>query len=402
MTDYIKQVTVTGDVSELRLQTEELDSWIREVTQEIWEQKPELGIVHVQGLLSNEDPRAFAQKISSGIAHDPRMSGNFEAVRGFFDITNTGLGSLYFFKNADEVRYYDRFSNSGYQQLRRGEEIVIGRPECDGFISSTFELSFNFASNFKGSDGRRDIANQRTGFLLARFRVYGREFTFVNINLHSVPFEDVNELMEQPQVTRAAAQREKQIEMLLKELDSEGLREDSIIVAGAFNSQLHETAMLGDLANTQRASTFARTRDDGRLEAIEQRDRHGRSTVTVEEHRFDLHSIHDWFFKLGRGQMVKKYNGELAQVVFAGKLLEESVFFQPSRHYGINEKTGKEEFLRNLCPAWSDRILYNAAISDLFRHDSFCASGLYYGIVAEKVNVGQHKPVSLHATICLK
>lgn len=53
-----------------------------------------------------------------------------------------------------------------------------------------------------------------------------------------------------------------------------------------------------------------------------------KSVLTVETYRFDLHSIHDWFFRLGRGQMVKKYNGELAQVVFAGKLLEESVFFQ--------------------------------------------------------------------------
>ncbi|VDK83138.1 unnamed protein product, partial [Onchocerca ochengi] len=126
------------------------------------------------------------------------------------------------------------------------------------------------------------------------------------------------------------------------------------------------------------------------------------SVVTVETHRFDLHSIHDWFFRLGRGQMVKKYNGELAQVVFGGKLLEESVFFQPSRHYGIAKATGKEEFMKNLCPAWADRVLYNEKLSDLFRHDSFCASGLYYGLVAEKKFVGQHKPVALHATICLK
>ncbi|CAJ0930907.1 unnamed protein product, partial [Mesorhabditis belari] len=402
MTDYIKQVTVTGDVSTMGLMSAELDSWIDEVAKEIWEQKPEIGVVHVQGLLSSPEARDLSDHIANGIASNSQIRGHFQAIRGFFDVKNTGLGSLYFFKNADDVRFYDRFSNSGYRSVERGEQIAIGPSECDGFISSTFEQTFNFSTAFYGNDGNRDISNQRTGFLLTRFRIYGKEITFVNLSLHSVPFEDVNEIVEQPQVTRAAGQRQKEIDMLMNELDSEGLKDDAIIVAGAFNSQLHETAMLGDLASTQRASTFARTRDDGRLEAIEQRDRHGRSTVTVEEHRFDLHSIHDWFFKLGRGQMVKKYNGELAQVVFGGKLHEESVFFQPSRHYGMNPKTGKEEFLRHLCPSWADRVLYNSVMSDLFRHDSFCASGLYYGIVGEKRNIGEHKPVSLHATICLK
>uniref|UniRef100_A0A0R3S6J1 Endo/exonuclease/phosphatase domain-containing protein n=1 Tax=Elaeophora elaphi TaxID=1147741 RepID=A0A0R3S6J1_9BILA len=205
-----------------------------------------------------------------------------------------------------------------------------------------------------------------------------------------------------PETTKAARLRRSQIDILLKEIESEGLKDDSVLVAGAFNAQLFETHLLSDMASTQRATSYARKSSDGRLEGIEQRDRRGRSVLTVETHRFDLHSIHDWFFRLGRGQMVKKYNGELAQVVFGGKLLEESVFFQPSRHYGINKATEKEEFMKNLCPAWADRVLYNEKLSDLFRHDSFCASGLYYGLVAEKKYVGQHKPVALHATICLK
>lgn len=237
---------------------------------------------------------------------------------------------------------------------------------------------------------------------MSRFRIYGRDFTFVNLCLYTVPFEDVNELIEQPEVTKAAATRQKQIDMLLKEIESEGLKDDSILAAGAFNAQLFETHLLSDMADTQGAKSYAKRTPEGTLAGIEQRDRHGRSLVTVETHRFDLHSIHDWFFRLGRGQMVKKYNGELGQVSFCGKLLEESVFFQPSRHYGISSETGKEEFMKNLCPAWADRVLYNEKLNDLFRHDSFCASGLYYGLVGEKKFIGQHKPVALHATICLK
>ena len=203
--------------------------------------------------------------------------------------------------------------------------------------------------------------------------------TFVNVCLHSVPFEDVNEIVEQPEVTKAAQKRQEQIEFLLKELDEEGLRDDAIIVGGAFNAQLHETELLSYLEKTQRLSTIAKKDDSGRLEALEHVDRHGRNVTTVEKSRFDLHSIHDWFFRLGRGQMAKRfkicrsyknklrYNGELAQMVFKGALLEEGVFFQPSRHYALTDE-GKEEFTRTLCPAWADRILYNKTMDDLFRH----------------------------------
>ena len=80
-------------------------------------------------------------------------------------------------------------------------------------------------------DGTRDLANQRTGFLLARFRIHGKEVTFVNVKLHSVPFEvvcfkneklirhfqDVNEIAQHTAVTKAAQKRQEQIEYLLSE-----------------------------------------------------------------------------------------------------------------------------------------------------------------------------------------
>lgn len=111
-------------------------------------------------------------------------------------------------------------------------------------------------------------------------------------------------------------------------LDEEGLRNDAILVAGSFNSQLHETDLLNYLAKTQLVQTVAKKDEDGNVESIEHVDRHGRRTTTVERTRFDLHSIHDWFFRLGRGQMVKRYNGELANIAFKGNLKEETCFFQ--------------------------------------------------------------------------
>lgn len=415
MPDYIKQVTVTGDVSTITDSADILQEWCSEVAKEVWEQKPEFAVIHVQGLRNAENPDVFSNKILKSILYDAaEIQIQFKASRSYFDTRETGLGSIYLFRDHNEVESFDRYSNTGYKNLRSGHQYEIGARECDGFISSTFtnasssasSYSLRYEGDFYRNDSQRnenltDLPVQ-SGYLMSRFRIYGRDFTFVNLSLHTVPFEDVKELIEQPETTKAARLRKNQIDMLLKEIESEGLKDDSVLVAGAFNAQLFETQLLSDMADTQRATSYAKKSLDGRLEGIEQRDRHGRSVLTVESHRFDLHSIHDWFFRLGRGQMVKKYNGELAQVAFAGKLLEESVFFQPSRHYGISSLTGKEEFMKNLCPAWADRVLYNEKLSDLFRHDSFCASGLYYGLVAEKKFVGQHKPVALHATICLK
>ncbi|VDK44136.1 unnamed protein product [Anisakis simplex] len=399
----------------VRLQDHLLEEWCNEVAKEVWEQKPEFAVIHIQGLRAASNPDQFAEKIVKFILRDPReIASQFSTSRAFFDTRETGLGSIYLFRTNNDIELFDRYSNTGYKSLRSGHQYEIGARECDGFIASTFGATSNTATSSQSfssyrydSDSYRNDAApsevpQQTGFLMSRYRIYGRDFTFVNLALHAVPFEDINELVEQPEQTKAARLRQNQINLLLKEIDSEGLKDDSILVAGAFNAQLFETQLLSDMADTQRATSYAKKASDGRLEGIEQRDRYGRSIVTVEQHRFDLHSIHDWFFRLGRGQMVKKYNGELAQVVFGGKLLEESVFFQPSRHYGVSKVSGKEEFMKNLCPAWADRVLYNEKLSDLFRHDSFCASGLYYGLVGEKTFIGQHKPVALHATICLK
>uniref|UniRef100_A0A914W3R3 Uncharacterized protein n=2 Tax=Plectus sambesii TaxID=2011161 RepID=A0A914W3R3_9BILA len=402
--DYIKQVCVTGDVSTLVNDENLMETWAAEVAKEIWEQKPQFGAIHVQGLKDAADPDAFADKlVRSLIALPEEMKAHFDTSRAFFDSRETGLGSIYLFQSGDGIEYFDKHAHA-YRPVNVGHQSEIGTSECEGFYAKSFQ-TYNalhyegtYAQNGHGHGNRA----HNTGYLMARYRIFGKELTFINLNLHSVPFQDVSEIVEQPEVTKAAKLRQQQIDQLLENIESEGLKDDAIIVAGAFNAQLQETNLLSDFAHTQRATSYAKTGEDGTIEGIEQRDREGRKLVTVESQRFDLHTIHDWFFRLGRGQMVKKYNGELAQVVFGGKLLEESVFFRPSRHYAIDEHSNKDVFMRNLCPAWADRVLYNHRASDLFRHDSFCASGLYYGLVADTEYVGQHKPVALHASICLK
>ncbi|PAV62343.1 hypothetical protein WR25_16733 [Diploscapter pachys] len=397
MLDYIKQVAVTGDISKIVDNDVILRNWCSEVAKEICEQKPEFAIVHVQGLLSAQDPDYISRVILGCITDNPDIYKHFVCSRAFFDTKLTGLGNLYLFRDNRDVEYYDRFTSTGYITVREGNEHTIGAHECDGYIQNTFNQQYTFRREFYQDDGTRDLVNQRTAFLLARFRIHGKEVTFVNVKLHSVPFEDVNEIAQHTAVTKAAQKRQEQIEYLLSELEAEGLKNDAVLVAGAFNSQLHETQLLDYLARTQLVTKVAKKDDAGNVEAIEHVDRHGRHVTTVEKTRFDLHSIHDWFFRMARGQMVRRYNTELANVTFKGQLLEES----PSRHYELADEN-REEFMRTLCPAWTDRILYNERMNELFRHDSFCASGLYYGLIGEEVYVGQHKPVALHASICLK
>ncbi|KAK6021928.1 hypothetical protein OSTOST_12389 [Ostertagia ostertagi] len=256
MIDYIKQVFITGDVSCIG------KKWPKEIA----EQKPEFAVVHVQGLHSADDP----------------------------DYISRGLGNLYLFRDHSAVQQFDRYLNTGYRQIRAGHDSIVGRSEADGFIRNTFGEQPTARRQFYREDGTRDISQQRTGFLLTRFRIHGKEMTFVNINLHSVPFEDVNEIVEQVQVTKAARKRNEEIETLLRELEAEGLRDDAIIVGGAFNAQLHETDLLTYLAKTQMVQTVAKKDDSGKVEAIEQYDRHGRvsSIFSSKNSHFQEQSAH--------------------------------------------------------------------------------------------------------------
>lgn len=59
-----------------------------------------------------------------------------------------------------------------------------------------FIVSFqrNDSQRNEKSGGKKSV---QSGYLMSRFRIYGRDFTFVNLSLHTVPFEDIKELVEQ-------------------------------------------------------------------------------------------------------------------------------------------------------------------------------------------------------------
>ncbi|KAK6051966.1 hypothetical protein COOONC_10528, partial [Cooperia oncophora] len=197
---------------------DDLRRWSSEVAKEIAEQKPEFAVVHVQGLHSADDPDYISRVIISGILDIPEIHKHFDSSVAFFDTTITGLGNLYLFRDHSAVLHFDRYLNTGYRQVRPGHDSIIGRSEADGFIRNTFgEQPPLVRRQFYRDDGTRDISQQRTGFLLTRFRIHGKEMTFVNLNLHSVPFEDVNEIVEHVQVTKAARKRNEEIETLLRE-----------------------------------------------------------------------------------------------------------------------------------------------------------------------------------------
>lgn len=58
-------------------------------------------------------------------------------------------------------------------------------------------LCFGILQRSSRNEPEAKSDEQVTGYLMSRFRIYGRDFTFVNLCLYTVPFEDVNELIEQ-------------------------------------------------------------------------------------------------------------------------------------------------------------------------------------------------------------
>uniref|UniRef100_A0A9J2PPK1 Uncharacterized protein n=1 Tax=Ascaris lumbricoides TaxID=6252 RepID=A0A9J2PPK1_ASCLU len=143
MPDYIKQVTVTGDVSTIVDDENLLQDWCAEVAKEVWEQKPEFAVIHIQGLRAAENPDKLADKI----------------VKWY------GLGSIYLFRSYEEIELFDRYSNTGYKSLRPGHQYEIGARECDGFIASTF----GSASSSHGSNSLRYEADYYVSLCCSTF-----------------------------------------------------------------------------------------------------------------------------------------------------------------------------------------------------------------------------------------
>ncbi|MFH4982884.1 hypothetical protein AB6A40_009593 [Gnathostoma spinigerum] len=78
MPDYIKQVTVTGDVSTIVDDVHLLEEWCAEIAKEIWEQKPEFGIIHIQGLRAASNPDHLSERIIKSEKLIARFSTGFQ------------------------------------------------------------------------------------------------------------------------------------------------------------------------------------------------------------------------------------------------------------------------------------------------------------------------------------
>ncbi|KJH42623.1 hypothetical protein DICVIV_11372 [Dictyocaulus viviparus] len=104
----------TSEIPENTYNDHNLRKWAAEVAKEIEEQKPEFAVVHIQGFMSAEDPEFAARVIHGWCA--------------------VGIGIL-----AKDIIY------------------VVVKP------------------NAKRDDGTRDLSQQRTAFLLSRFRIHGKE-----------------------------------------------------------------------------------------------------------------------------------------------------------------------------------------------------------------------------------
>ena len=68
------------------------------------------------------------------------------------------------------------------------------------------------------------------------------------------------------------------------------------------------------------------------------------------------------------------------------------------RSYG-SVRNSSDTFARCSCPRWADRVLLSTAAHAAFTSDAFSSTGLYYNMVGEGENVGECKPVALHASV---
>jgi hypothetical protein len=239
------------------------------------------------------------------------------------------------------------------------------------------------------------------GFLISKWKLFGKVFTFVNVQLHSegsIPLEHMKEAQEEQSIVRG--DQVKFIQNRLTEYSGEG--EEAALWAGAFNAQLNQQRLLTDLSDCHKASPEKRNGENGKLEGLDYFTIDGKKLMVVEKGRFDLLGTHDWFFGLCNGQMGRKYNAEIGREAFGGTLREPHIFFPPTSAYYFDKKNDRDCFVRTQCPAWTDRILFNQKFAEMTRFDSFSSSGEYYGMIGRNVDIGKHKPVSLYATACVK
>lgn len=417
MQDYIRIVCLTANVSSFEEKPELLRDWIKEVAKEIGEQKPNIALIHVQGLPLPQETRTGGEVFSPGklytsLVDHPDIERHFRGSRGFFETEPgseyTGLGSIYLFQDPRSVEIWNG-SNNTFTPLQQGHEFFdrISRNQSVSRLAFPDKLnpskpSGGLSSIFSGNKGPKEKP-QHNGFMATKWRILGRPFTFVNLALHSNPsvgFRDMGQKMSE-----GALVRRDQIQFMIQRLGQENDSLENRIFAGLFNAELDQESLIHDLTKHMSAGQMDKVGPNGEVTSAEFYDFKGKPLLTLSDDQFDLHSSHDWYFGMCKGQMIKKFNNEITKDTFSGigsELHEPPIYFSPSAHYMYDKREDRDSFMRNRCPQWSDRIFMNDQAWDLAKYDSFSSSGLYYGIVGPNVFLGEHKPVALHATLCVK
>lgn len=147
--------------------------------------------------------------------------------------------------------------------------------------------------------------------------------------------------------------------------------------------------------------------DDGNSNYIEG----GGVVMTIGKKLFDCENLDETFRATENTEWLQELDNELDS--FREQLLEFKISFSPS--YPFKEDTsGAYSYMKTRCPAWCDRILFNAAGGNLIHSKESTVSPLLgserivalqnqgdviYRLMGSSVPMGDHKPVLLYCQL---
>lgn len=149
--------------------------------------------------------------------------------------------------------------------------------------------------------------------------------------------------------------------------------------------------------------------DDGNSNYIDD----GGVVMTIGKKLFDCENLDETFKATENTEWLQKLDNELDS--FKSQLLEFKISFSPSYPFK-EDKSGAHSYMNTRCPAWCDRILFNAAGGNLIHSKESNAEQLLgaeridflqehgdviYRLMGNSVPMGDHKPVLLYCKLDL-
>ena len=265
------------------------------------------------------------------------------------------------------------------QHLVDGDRIGVwdfDQQERVACSSEGFELgSSHYRCQTFPSDMFPGIKVGRKGWLHTRFVVDERPVDFVN--LHN--FHDASNLvslkLDCPSLY--AVNRERAMTYMLENVsfDNESGR---AFLFGDFNFRLELSKVVNHLIGAEREEE-----GDASDAEASRRFSSSRNTLVVAPKKFELGTtVSDW-------PPLRDFDVEPAQTIgkVAGEFSECAIHFNPTYPYE-EDISKKDDYLRNRCPGWCDRIFMSAS-------SMAAAIDPTYDVMGMDVCVGDHKPVFL-------